>query len=204
MRTVRRWLYRVVALFRRDRTERELEAELDAHLQMHIDDNLRLGMTPDEARRYALVKLGGLAPTKERYREQQSVPLIENLVHDVRYAVRSLRRSPSFTVVTVATLALGIGGTTGIFAVVHSVLLRPLPFPGADRLVMIWERPPQSDRRNVTSRQNYVAWRERSRSFDALSAFNRIPINLIGADESVQVNGAAVTADYFRVLGADA
>ena len=204
MRMIRAWWHRVVGLVARGRQERELQAELDAHLQMHIADNRRLGMTAGEARRQALLKLGGLDATKERYRDQRGVPIVENLARDVRYALRSLRRTPSFTCVAAATLALGIGGTTAIFAVVHSVLLRPLPFRDADRLVMIWERPPQSDRRNVTSRQNYEAWRERSRSFDALSAFNRIPINLIGSDESVQVSGVAVTADFFRVLGADA
>ena len=203
MRTWRAWVRRLVGLVGRARVEREVDAELDAHLQLHIDDNRRLGMTPEQARRDALLKLGGLESARERYRERHTVPLFENIVRDLRYALRSLRRSPSFTCVAAATLALGIGGATTIFAVVYSVVLRPLPFRDASRLVMIWERPPQSSRHNVTSMQNYVAWRERTQSFEAIAAFEQFPINLIGSDEAVQVTGARVTADFFRLLGVD-
>ena len=204
MRGLRAWVKRILGMVGRARADRELDEELDTHLQLHIDDNRRRGMTDAEARRQALIALGGLQTVRELYREQRTVPIVENIVRDVRYAVRSLRRTPSFTSVAAATLALGIGGTTAMFAMVYAILLRPLPFPDPDRLVMIWERPPQSERRNVTSMQNYVAWRDRSRAFENISAFERFPMNLIGPDEAVQVTGARVTADFFRVLGADA
>ena len=108
-------------------------------------------------------------------------------------------RAPAFSLVVVLTLALGIGANTAIFSVVQSVLLRPLPFPDADRLVMLWETPP-SGRTNVVSMVNFRAWQDRARSFEAMAAFRRSPMNLLGGDEPVQVTGAAVTADFFRVL----
>ena len=125
----------------------------------------------------------------------------ERIVQDVRYAIRTLRRAPGFTGVACATLALGIGATTAIFTIVDSVLLRSLPFPEPQRLMMIWERPSRTDRRNVVSMSNYLAWQDRNRAFDAIAAFHRVPMNVMGGDEPIQVSGAGVTADFFRVLG---
>jgi putative ABC transport system permease protein len=126
---------------------------------------------------------------------------LERIVQDARYAIRTLRRSPGFTAIACATLALGIGATTAIFTIVDSVLLRSLPFPEPERLVMVWERQPKSDRRNVVSMSNYAAWQERNRAFDAIAAFVRVPMNVMGGVEPIQVSGAGVTADFFRVLG---
>src|SRR5262249_36917216 len=129
---------RLSGVMRSGRREHEFQDELASHLQLHIDDNIRAGMTPAEARRDALIKLGGLAQTQEQYRERARPPLVGTAVQDVTYAIRAFRKNPGFAVTAILTLALGIGSTTAIFSVVNAVLLRPLPFRDSDRLVMIF------------------------------------------------------------------
>ncbi len=107
------------------------------HLQLHIDDNLRAGMTPDAARRQAMLKLGGVEPVKERVRDRRGLPWLDSLRQDVRYGIRFLRRSPGFTAVAILSLALGIGANTAIFSLLDSLLLRSLPVRQADRLVQV-------------------------------------------------------------------
>jgi putative ABC transport system permease protein len=120
---------------------------------------------------------------------------------DVRFAVRMFRKSPGFTVLVLTALTLGIGATTAIFSVVRSVLLRPLPFPDPGRLVMVWERPPEREHRNVVQTQNFLDWRSRNRSFEAIAAVHSIPMNLSGEGEPVQVPGLRVSAGFFEILG---
>src|SRR5215831_9290700 len=112
---MRRWLFGVAGMFRTRQRDREFNAELDAHLQLHIDDNIRAGLTDDEARRHALLALGGVEMAKERYREQLRFVWIDDLRRDVLYALRTLRRSPGFATVAVISLALGIGVNTLVF-----------------------------------------------------------------------------------------
>src|SRR5438132_9709489 len=125
MRQMRAWLLRFGGLFRKARQDRDFSVEMNSHLQLHIEDNLRSGMSPTEARRQALIKLGGVEQTKEIYRDRRGLPLLETLFHDLRFAFRMLRKNPGFTCVAVLTLALGIGVNTAIFTAFDALVLRP-------------------------------------------------------------------------------
>src|SRR6266851_884695 len=142
MRALRAWVLRLWAVFRRGPADAELGQELESHLQMHIADNVRAGMSKDEARRQALIKLGGIAATKEMYRERRGLPLLDTLVQDVRYGVRVLGKSRGFTLVAVATLALGIGVNTAIFTAFDALVLRPRPVKEPERLVSVFRTSP--------------------------------------------------------------
>src|SRR6185369_7008063 len=117
---------RVAGLFGRSRRDRDLDAELESHLQLHIDDNVRAGMTAAEARRQALLKLGGADQTKEISRDRRGLPLIDSLFQDVRYACRGMRRSPLFAASVAATIGLGLGVFTSAFTIFNAYVLRPV------------------------------------------------------------------------------
>jgi len=124
---------RFINLFRKQKLDHELSAELDAHLQFHIEDNLRAGMLAVEARRRALLKLGGLEPTKENYRDHRGFPFLESIIQDIRFALRMLSKSLPFTVASVLATALGVGLNVGIFSVLNGATLRLLPIPGPSK-----------------------------------------------------------------------
>ncbi|HXO06076.1 MAG TPA: ABC transporter permease [Candidatus Sulfotelmatobacter sp.] len=200
MRTFRAWLSRLAAIFNRD--ERELTDELQSHLEFHIDDNLRRGITPEEARRQALIALGGVEQTKEIYRGRRSLPVIETLLQDLRYSVRMLRKNPSFTALVLLILALGIGANSSIFSVVNAVLLRPLPYPQSQRLVYLEESNPQQGfPRFEVSPANFLDWRAQNRSFEKIVAFAEDTSNVMFGDSPQHWTGTVASEGFFEALG---
>ena len=202
MRRMRAWLLRFGALFRKELRERELGTELDSHLQMHIEDNLRAGMSPEDARREAYMKLGGVEQTKENYRERRGFPLVETFLQDSRYASRMLSKSPGFTAVAVLTLALGIGANTAIFSVVNGVILKPLPYRQPDRLMSLFLHGRGLDR-GVMGVSDFLALDERQKVFEQVAAFSpsTIGFTLTGLGSPQMIPGTSVTSDFFSVLG---
>src|SRR5262249_35807631 len=137
--SLRAWLQRSRALFTGRRLDREFDQELQAHLGLLTEEHLRRGMTPEEARRAALRSFGGVTQVQESNREHRGLRQVEIFLHDARYAWRTLRTASGFTFVVVFILALGIGANSTIFSAINAVLLRPLPYPRADRLVYLNE-----------------------------------------------------------------
>jgi putative ABC transport system permease protein len=200
MRTLRAWLVRVIALFQRERRELELREELDSHLQMHIEDNLRRGMNLQEARREAFMKLGGVAPTQESYRERRGVPLVENFWQDLRFAARMLRKNPGFTAVAVAIMALGIGANTAMFSVVNAVLLKPLAFHEPDRIVKVASLWKKSGHRGTVSAPDYRDWRDQSSVFEHIAYYENYDSAVTALSSSEYVQIGMVSADIFNVF----
>jgi putative ABC transport system permease protein len=199
MRKWRAWLVRFGELFRKERGDRDLAAEMESHLQMHIEDNLRAGMSAAEARREAIMKLGGVEQTKEIYRDRRGLPLLETLFQDLRFAGRMLLKNPGFTAIAVLTLVLGIGATTAIFSVVYGVLLRPLPYPNPDEIVQLWEVNAKGGRMNFPE-PNFTDIRSASQTLEALAECNAGPFTITGGTEPTRTLAASVSRDFFKVM----
>src|SRR5689334_13009021 len=175
MRLMRAFITRLFGILGSHRAEQDLTAEIDSHLQLHVDDNIRMGMTPEEARRRAVIALGGIERTKEAVRDRRTVPVIDSLLRDVRYGIRTLTKSPGFALAGIVILGLGIGVNSAIFTIVNAVVLRPLPFPDADRIMRLWHTPPQATfpgmRTFSLSPANFLDWEAQAQSFETMAVY---------------------------------
>jgi putative ABC transport system permease protein len=194
--------HRLSNLIRGRHLDPEIDEELLFHLDSRIRDNIAAGMPPDEARRDALRRFGNRVSLREETRDTEIVVALETMAQDLRFAARSLVRRPGFAAIALLTLALGIGANTAIFTIVHSVLLRPLPYDEPEALHYVaygparspfWLLPGLSD-------SDYLAFREHDRSFEALATFASAPLTLTGDGDAARVASAMVTPDFFRVL----
>jgi len=204
--TVPRWCYRASMWWRSLGQSAALDRELDEELQFHLDQlvgaGLARGLSPEAARREALLAIGGIEQRKEECRDARRVRFIEDVLQDLSYSLRTLRRAPGFTTASILTLTLGIGTTVAMFTVINGVLLRPMPFPEPDRLHLVSLSPPgvlmsqpgMSDR-------GYEWFREHDRTFQHLAAFTTHGGNLTGAGDPAVIAVGHVTSEFFDALG---
>jgi putative ABC transport system permease protein len=195
---------RLRSLLRREEVERELDEEMRYHLEKAIEEHATSGPSPEEARHAALRAMDGIEKQKEECRDMRKVNWLEDFFQDLRYASRMLRRNPGFAAVVVLTLAMGIGANTAIFSVVDGILLRPLPYADAGRLVIVWENNLRRGHpHNVVSPPNFLDWQAQNRVFSAMSYISDLRGNLTGSGEPEQIVTQYVSANFFSVLGAN-
>jgi len=220
---MRALLIRLGGLFGGRRGDEGFASEIDAHLQMHIEDKMRAGMSREEARREALIQLGGLAQAQENYRERRGLPFLETLFADLRFGARVLRKNPGFTSVAVLTLALGIAINATMFSMVSAFLLRRPPVREPERVAVIAGVNPAATflpDTSTVSAPNYIAWREANHVFEEMAAADTYRTVSLSVQSNSEASGpnvgsataeggrpealhaAAVTSNYFRVLGA--
>jgi predicted permease len=196
---------RLLSLLRR----REMDGGLDEEIRFHIDaqtqKNLQAGLAPEEARRQAMIKFGGVERTREGTRDQFRFRVVEDFFRDLRYAARSLRRAPAFTIVATVTLAFGIGASTAMFSVVNGVLLRPLPYPEQDRLIdVVHQAPGLGTGRLYASSAIYFTYADHNQTLDGIAYWDwdKSPVTVSGSGEPEAVQSLEVTHQALSLLGA--
>lgn len=192
---------RLRALWRRDQLERDLEDELDFHLQMTAESRIAHGETPQSARLGAGRELGPVLELKDRVRDARGLRPVEDLLTDLRLAWRGLARRPAFTAAGVITLALGVGGVTAVSGAIHDILLTPLPFAQPDRLVVVWEFDERRSASQEVSPGNFLDWRARTTSFENLVAVEPFGLDWISPDGPVTLSTWLVSEGFFQLLG---
>ena len=203
MDRVRGWRRRLRDLLHRRSTNDEMSRELAFHLDMETEKNVRDGMDPASARRAAVLAFGGVDRFTEDVRDVRNIGWLEDLAHDLRHAVRGLRRAPGFTLSAVAALSLGIGANTAVFAVVHAVVIARLPYADPDRLVRVWEANPAQDiERGAVSPGTFIDLRERSRTLTSLAMFGERTMLFTTDTETWEARAAAISPAIFEMLGA--
>ena len=182
--------------------DRQLDAELRFHVDMETQKYIAEGVPPDEARSRAMRNFGPMGKHKEDARDARGVRWMEELAADLRYGVRTLRRNPAFAVIAILTLGLGIGANTAIFSVINGVLLKPLPYEHADRLVLVLQSAPRANQRNVgISIKELYDYRQQLASFTGLVEFHQMSFDLLRRGEPDRVAAGVVSPNFFDVLG---
>jgi predicted permease len=204
LKFLRRFLTRLSNFATRQSADQRLQEELAEHLAFQTEENMRTGMSPAEARRQAVLKLGAAQAVRENHHAEQSIPLVENLLFDLRYAIRMLLKSPGFSLIAIATIALGIGATTAIYSVIDATLLHPLPYPHPGELVRI-----EADFSGVSAHDIGISIPE-LRDLQNSGVFQYVSLcfhgseNVTGSAQPTHIAGATVSPSYFAVLGVDA
>jgi predicted permease len=187
----------------KEKTEREMDAEMRFHLEMETEKNIRRGMSEKEARLAARRSFGGIEQTKEAYRDFTRFRWLEEVWQDLRYGARMLLKNPGATLITVITLSLGIGANTAIFSIINGILLRPLPYKDPERLVMVWAtRPPNQE--FPFSSTNFIDLRNQNQAFEQVAAFGSQPLNLTGRGDPEFPGSVFASANLFSLLGVGA
>ena len=184
----------------RSRVERGLDEEIRFHLDQQTEKNIRAGMHPREARRQAAIKFGGVEHVKEQTRDEFRAVLIEDALRDLRYGARILARAPGFALVAIITLGLGIGAATAVFSVVNGVLLAPLPYPEANRIVRLFQIDSSGRRNNAVSEPNFDDWKNGTRAFRAMARMSPGPRPVTIGNETTMLSGAGVSREFFDVM----
>jgi putative ABC transport system permease protein len=191
---------RLRAFFWQGSFDSDFEEELESHLDMLVEDHRRRGLTLEQARRAARLELGGLAQLREAHREVRGFPLLAALLQDLRYALRTLSKTPRFTATALAVLALGMGANTAVFSVINAVLWKPIPYPDPDRIVVLMNTLPRGQRANA-SPAKFQHWRSQSDVLENVTALCPGVMNYTAAEIAEQVPSAQVSSDYFRCYG---
>src|SRR5271156_105775 len=203
MRTLRAFGLRLLGLFRARRPEDDFAAEIESHVTLHTDEGIRAGLTPEEARRQALIRLGGAEQTRQAHRERRTLPWLDSLLQDTRYGLRTLRRSPGFTITAVLTLALGIGACTAIFSLVNAVLIRSLPYGDPERLVYLFSPNPSLKipaEVIFPSYGDFYDLKREAKSYADMSSFEQAEFSVTQQGTTQRIGGARVDGDFFSTL----
>jgi predicted permease len=203
MRTLRAFGLRLLGLLHTRRREDDFAAELESHVALHVDEGIRAGLTPEEARRQALIRLGGVEQTRQAHRERRTLPWFDSLLQDTRYGLRTLRRSPGFTITAVLTLALGIGACSAIFSLVNAVLIRSLPYGDPNRLVYLFTPNPHIPAPPDVMSPSYADFfdlKRESQSYTDMSVFEQAVFNLSSHGSVERVGAARVDESFFTTL----
>ncbi len=195
---LRRWR----ALTHKDEMDQELDEEMQFHLERDIEQNIKSGMSPEDARYAALKSFSRVDQSKEECRDARGVSLVENILRDVSYSLRVLLKSYAFTIVVILTLALGIGANTAIFSFANGILLRPLPYPQSDRLAVLDETALKRGIESMSvSYPNFLDWREQNTVFEDIGTYyGTSRFALSGAGEPIEIRGSRISHGLFEIL----
>src|SRR5271163_5229080 len=205
---LRQMLARAASFFRKEPLDRELDAEMASHLEMAVEENVRRGMNPEEARRKAMVRFGGVQQAREQQREARGLPWLDVLMQDLRFTFRTLSRDRGFTVIAVIILGLGIGANITVFSVVNTILLRPLPLRNPQELVRILAKDPKGGESSMTySADATEEFQRLNRSFESISGYFAFSgpdnLKLMGHGQPMPVTGLMVGGNFFHTLGVE-
>jgi putative ABC transport system permease protein len=201
MRLINVFSARMHGLLRREAVLQDIDEEMRLHVEMETEANIHRGMTPAEARRAALRSFGNFDRVRDVAYGVRGGGFLETFMQDIWYGARVLAKNKSFTAIAVLTLALGIGANTAIYSVVNELLLRPLPYADAERIVLLWEVSPEGRHQNTVSSANFRSWQEQSTAFTGMAAFTDQRLNLTGEGDPEEIAAQFVTPELFRVLG---